>query len=960
MRKMTALAQVCKEFRRYGLEVLGLSEIRWLDAGERRTSSGEFLLYSGPPESEGHHRGVGFLLTANSRKSIIDWKPVSDRIITARFSSHPKNVTMIQVYAPTNAASMEDKDSFYDLLETTLDQVPRADITILLGDLNAKVGANNSSWEKVMGKHGLGTMNENGALLVELCDKYNLVIGGTLFPHKEIHKYTWTHPDPALSTRNQIDHIAISQKWKTSLEDVRNKRGANVYTDHILLVGCLRLKMFRRRRTAACAAKRLNMDGLRNAETAQRFKEQMREEVTNIGDNQNAEARWDALQRAFNRIGTEVLGTKSNERKEWISDHTWNLIGERIKLKHTFLTAQTEVQRREAMEAFNEMERQVGRSARKDKRDWFEALANEAQQAADHHNMRETFRIAKRLTAMGQPAKHLIRARDGRLLMTEEEQAERWSEHFEEVLNKTPSTSPRSPIGAPTSRTFNIRPPSRREIVNAIKRLKNNKAPGADNISPEMLKVDLDSISSQLESIIREVWENESVPTHWKDGRIIKLPKKGNLTLCTNWRGITLLNTVNKVMSIILHDRLSSVLEPTLRREQAGFRPGRSCTDHINTLRIIVEQSIEWQSPIFLLFIDFERAFDSLDREMMWKVLASYGIPDKLLNIIQSMYRDANCRIVHRGLLGREFNVASGVKQGCILSPLLFLLVMDWVMNKVNKTSRGIGWQHVRMTRLEDLDFADDICMMSHTRSGIAEKLNQLVRYGKQVGLRINVTKSKLMCVNPQTGSFPLIIDGEQIDEVESYCYLGSIISRDGGAGMCVANRIKKARQAFGMLNALWNSNRISRKLKLRFFRSNVLSVLLYGSETWKTTSSITQSLQVFVNKCLRRILRVRWPEVISNEELLRTTRSEPVELVIRRRKWRWIGHVLRRNDIAKEALDWNPQGRRKQGRPKDTWRRSIDREAAATNTTWLQIRGSAQNRTRWRAIVDALCATEA
>lgn len=265
------------------------------------------------------------------------------------------------------------------------------------------------------------------------------------------------------------------------------------------------------------------------------------------------------------------------------------------------------------------------------------------------------------------------------------------------------------------------------------------------------------------------------------------------------------------------------------------------------------------------------------------------------------------------------------------------------------------------MTRLEDLDFADDICLMSHTRQELAEKLNRLVHYGGQVGLKVNVTKTKLMRFNTRPDTTPLLIDGEPIDEVESFCYLGCIIAKDGGASMCVENRITKARRAYGMLNGLWKSTHISLNLKLRFFRSNVLSVLLYGSETWKATSSITQSLQVFINKCLRRILRIRWPTRISNDELWSRTHMERVELTIFRRKWSWIGHTLRKShDIAKEALDWNPPGRRKRGRPKDTWRRTIEREAAAADTTWLQLKTTAQNRVRFRAFVSALCASMA
>jgi hypothetical protein len=112
-------------------------------------------------------------------------------------------------------------------------------------------------------------------------------------------------------------------------------------------------------------------------------------------------------------------------------------------------------------------------------------------------------------------------------------------------------------------------------------------------------------------------------------------------------------------------------------------------------------------------------------------------------------------------------------------------------------------------------------------------------------------------------------------------------------------------------------------KTKLKIFNSNVKAILLYGCETWKVTNSITQKLQFFINRCLRRILNVRWPEVISNIMLWETTGEKPIELQIEKRKWKWIGHTIGKDENAVEriALDWNPQGTRKRGRPKKTWR---------------------------------------
>ena len=122
----------------------------------------------------------------------------------------------------------------------------------------------------------------------------------------------------------------------------------------------------------------------------------------------------------------------------------------------------------------------------------------------------------------------------------------------------------------------------------------------------------------------------------------------------------------------------------------------------------------------------------------------------------------------------------------------------------------------------------------------------------------------------------------------------------------------------------------VSIRTKLRIFRSNVNSMLLYGSETWKVEKTTTSKLQVFVNRCLRRILNIHWPEVISNEELWRRTEETEISIQIKRRKWNWIGHTLRKgyDIIEREVLDWNPQGQGKRGRPKQTWRRSVHNEA--------------------------------
>ncbi len=148
------------------------------------------------------------------------------------------------------------------------------------------------------------------------------------------------------------------------------------------------------------------------------------------------------------------------------------------------------------------------------------------------------------------------------------------------------------------------------EVINAIKLMKNGKAAGVDNITAEVLKVDARLVANQLHPLLSEIWERECFPNDLLQGIIVKLPKKGNLSDCNYWRGINIMLVKMKILMRLILDRMVKLIDKKLRPEQAGFREGRSCTDQINTFRIIIEQSVELRSPLYLLFVDYKKAFD--------------------------------------------------------------------------------------------------------------------------------------------------------------------------------------------------------------------------------------------------------------------------------------------------------------------------------------------------------------
>ena len=947
-------AQIAAEMRRYKLHVLGISEVRWLSAGQLTLDTGEELLYSGKPDGSTHEEGVGLLISKESKYSLLEWDAVSSRIITARFKSSARNITVINAYAPTNLATPEVKDEFYEQLQSVLNKIPRRDIKVLLGDLNAKVGNDNAGREDIMGKHGLGVQNDNGERFVELCTLNDLVIGGTLFPHKDHHKATWISHDRR--TENQIDHITISKKFRGSMLDVRVKRGADAASDHNLLVCNLRLKLQAAKKFEERSSKRYNVSSLKDRNKLETFKLELRNRFSALSEDTDLETQWKEVKEMYTGTCDEVLGKAEHRRKPWMTDSTWEKIDARKLKKQKKNEATTTAEKEEANMEYEEANREVKRSTRRDKSTYVEDLAAEAQKAARSGDMAKVYSIAKQLSGKKGSSDVPVKNKEGTRITTDEGQRRRWSEHFKEILNRPPPTERANFPTAEDTLPIKTTMPTKEEIKAALKSLKSRKAPGPDGIPPEAFTADTDTATSVLHKLYVKIWEEEEIPEDWKMGHIVKLPKKGDLSNCGNWRGITLLSIASKVLLRVILDRMKTHLHKLLRQNQAGFTPGKSTTDQAAALRIIIEQVEEWNSTVYMNFIDFLKAFDSLDRESMFKLLEHYGVPEKIIKMIKCIYKDFKCKVIHKGKLSPPFPVKTGVRQGCLLSPLMFILAIDWIMKHTESKNSGLQWTLTK--ELHDLDFADDIVLFSRTLGHIQQKTTKLEEEAAKLGLIINSDKTKSMRINARNPD-PVTVSGAQVEDVEKFTYLGCIVTRTGGTEEDVEARIRKARNSYHDLRKIWNSRQISIKLKLTLYNSIVKSVLLYGSETWRMTDAIRRKLQTFTNRCLRRIMGVFWPLWVTNEELWRITDQKPIDWEIRARKWRWIGHTLRKDpqNITRQSLQWNPAGRRSRGRPKQTWRRTVEGEMKCVGLSWGTMATTAENRVRWKSTVSAICA---
>ncbi|XP_061188858.1 uncharacterized protein LOC133197034 [Saccostrea echinata] len=923
------LAQVTAEMRRYNLHVLGVSESRWTDSGKIRTTTGETLLYSGREDGL-HHEGVAIILKKGIEKSLMEWKPINSRLLTVRLRGKQVNMTLFQCYAPTNDADEEHKNAFYEQLQQELDNTPDHDIKIIMGDMNAKVGADNELYNRAMGRHGCGSMNENGERLVEFCTTNNYVIGGTLFPHQNIHKLTWHSPN--MRDKNQIDHIMINGKWRRSLLDVRVKRGADVDSDHHLVTATIKLKL-RSTERKNMARKKFDVDKLKDIKVRHEFNIMLKNKfdiLQNLEPEDNIhvtsiDKKWEKISNIYTETGEKCIGYRQKHRsKDWIMPRTWIMIDSRRDAKKKVNEAKSLRLKERHQREYSEIEKEVKKALRADKRAHIDDLATKAEEAANRGEQGTLYKITKALNGRNRPSPNLpVKDKTGKLLSSKQEMEERWTEHFKEILNRPPPTHEPDISYPANDLNISIEPPQIPEIVSAIQSLKNGKAPGYDNLNAELFKTDPLLTATILQPIFHDIWERNTIPDEWNHGVIIKIPKKGNLNDCNNWRGITLLSIPSKIMAKIIIRRISIAVDVKLRKEQAGFRPGRG-------------------------------SFDSIHRDSLWKIVRSYGIPQHLIDIIKSFYVNFRCRVGNTSI---EFDVKTGVRQGCVMSSTLFIIAIDWVMkNTTFDIQRGIRWG--TFTTLEDLDFADDIALFSHSHQHIQDKTSRLHKYAGSIGLKINTKKTEVMTLNvnnPQA----VKVENHILPCTNTFTYLGSKVTTDGGAETDIKERLSKARAAFNNLHTVWRSSQYTTRTKLKLYKSCILPILLYGSECWRMTESDLNKLSTFHTKSLRRILRIFWPNTISNQDLLNRCQQEDMATIIIRRRWNWLGHVLRRDSdsIIKTALFWTPEGKRKRGRPKVTWRRTVEAELKVQKRSWGTLQKLASDRQGWRTLVTALYA---
>ena len=416
-------------------------------------------------------------------------------------------------------------------------------------------------------------------------------------------------------------------------------------------------------------------------------------------------------------------------------------------------------------------------------------------------------------------------------------------------------------------------PISEEEVISQIKRMKNNKSPGVDLIVNECLKNSSDSLIKMITKLFSLVFETGIIPTEWTIGIIRPIyKKKGSINDPDNYRGITLLSCIGKLFTSIINERLNKYLNDNnlIGEEQAGFRENYSTTDHIFVLHSILDLYLSQNKRIYCAFIDYKKAFDSIDRTSLWQKLFQNGVRGKVFRVIRNMYANLKSCVMNNNETSKFFKCNIGVRQGENLSPILFALYLNDFQTFIKGNFNGVDLLPLNMKNimfdkgvdvflvLFTLLYADDTLILANNENELQLALNAVSDYCKLWLLQVNSSKTKVVIFSKgkvrKHKSFKF--NDNDLEVVDDYTYLGVVFNYNNKFKKAQINQICKAKRAMYSLMIKAKKLRLPVDIQLDLFDRLVVPILIYGCEVWGFEN--LKQIEIVHTQYCRYLLKVR------------------------------------------------------------------------------------------------------
>ena len=908
--------------------------------------------------------GIGALISPMFYQAYVSHKVISPRLLAVVFKRKVDNtqspdihrIHIVVNYSHTAmSANREATLAHYELLSSYVASIPKGDIIIILGDFNATVKTDSllSSSQKAQGMRRrvlyspkVEKQNENSAVFREFLEQNDLYPINTRFRQSHDNRY-YTFYGPR-GRRARLDYILVRGKWANGFRSVDVRPARNLGSDHQMVIARGKWRLCRQQKQKV--EPRLDFTYLKDPAVAKTFLQSVEQNFDAQTEVVSLDDTFASFVAAYNGACAEVnipYQTRRQRRVPWEDHEVSALRQARQVAKQQYRCNRSAAAKANLIEISNSIMLKY--------RERFEAHITAMCGSISANLASNRVDIAYKLldeVCGGRSRRSQARIKGD----SADDRLQSWFDHFSKVVfnsatGHTDMDSGEDPpvlvpiLPADVEQLFNTSDFTVSEIESVVNTMSNGKATGIDCIPAEVYKIP--GFLKIVVGMINAAFNKSDVPKAWRTLIVVPVPKKGDLTLPTNYRGISLMCIIAKIYNKAMLLRVRAILDRKLNGIQNGFRPKRSTISHIVTLREILRSCLSDRSmSVAVVFIDYVKAFDSVNWKQLRAILIAYRLPLKLVNGIMSLYRYATAQVRTADGLTDCINLSRGVLQGDTLAPYLFVIIMDYIIRKAEEDlgHEDVGFSFPReeplppsigvaggtraavkkaqaRERVANISvvlgrpflgtlFADDAALLAGGAQIMDVAVTRVQRHlslvetkSSAVGLDINPPKTEALAVTngklvTRDSVVIRLLDGQKLSLVRDFKFLGSYLVSETSD---IKKRLFSGWAAVRRLANFWQSSEVTINAKLNFFGTICQTIFLYPSPSWVLDSR----LEALLNGSYTRMLRfVKGLDYANHPTIGDIYGDMPtVVALIAKRRLTMIGSVFRYEGTVKQPM---------------------------------------------------------